>query len=111
VRDRVKKGSTVYTDELAAYDTIGKTHKHKSINHSIEEWVRGDVHTNSVENAWSLFKRSLVGSFHQISDKHLDTYFDEFEWRFNNRKNPYLFRDTLKKMVAAKPMPFEELVA
>ena len=52
-----------------------------------------------------------MGAFHQVSEKNLDAYLDEFEWRFNNRRNPYLFRDTLKKLVAAKPMPFELEVA
>ncbi len=45
-----------------------------------EEWVRGDIHTNSVEGAFSLFKRAIVGSFHQVSGKHLDRYLDEFEF-------------------------------
>ena len=62
---------------------------------SAEEWVRGDVHTNSIEGVWSLFKRSIVGSYHQISTKHMDAYLDEFEWRFNQRDNQYLFRDTM----------------
>ena len=111
VRDRVKKGSKVFTDEYSAYNSLAKTHKHNSVNHSEEEWVRGNVHTNGVENVWSLFKRSIVGSFHQVSQKHLDAYLDEFEWRFNNRDNPYLFRDTLKKLVAANAIPFERLTA
>lgn len=72
--------------------------------------MRGDVHTNSVESAWSLFKRSIVGSFHQISRKHMDAYLDEFEWRFNNRENPYLLRDTLIRLLSLKQMEHEELV-
>ena len=54
---------------------------------------RGDVHTNTVEGIWSLFKRSVVGSYNKVSHKCLDSYLDELEWRFNNRDNPYLFRD------------------
>jgi hypothetical protein len=54
--------------------------------------VRGIVHTNTLEGVWSLFKRSIIGSYHQVSVKHL--YLDEFEFRINNRENPYLFRDT-----------------
>lgn len=111
VRDRVAKGSKVFTDELAAYESLSKTHKHRTVNHSIEEWVRGEVHTNNVENAWSLFKRSLVGAFHQISEKHLNAYFDEFEWRFNNRKNANLFRDTLIRLVRADCLPYSQLVS
>jgi transposase len=79
------------------------------VKHSAEEWVRGDAHTNSIENAWSLFKRSIVGSFHQISAKHVASYLDEFEWRFNGRKNPYLFRDTLIRLLNSPRMEFKEL--
>ncbi len=111
VRDRVKKGSKVFTDEYVGYRTLGASHKHETVNHREEEWARGTVHTNGIESAWSLFKRSIVGSFHQISEKHLDAYLDEFEWRFNNRDNPYLFRDTLKKLVSSTGMPFEKLIA
>lgn len=111
VRDRVEKGSKVFTDELAAYESLSKTHAHDSVNHSAEEWVRGEVHTNSVESAWSLFKRSIVGAFHQVSEKHLDAYLNEFEWRFNNRANPYLFRDTLVKLITSPKMEYRELIS
>ena len=58
---------------------------------------------------WSLFKRSIVGSYHQISTKHMDAYLDEFEWRFNQRDNPYLFRDTLVRLLNSPKMEFKEL--
>ena len=89
----------IYTDDWPAYNGI-ENHdtRHETVNHSADEWVSGDVHTNSVENIWSLLKRSLVGSYHKVSKKHLDAYLDELEWRFNNRENPYLFRDTLLKV-------------
>jgi len=114
VNERVSPEATVMTDELAAYKSLNKTHKHEAVNHRAEEWVRGDlreIHTNSVESAWSLFKRSIVGSFHQISKKHMDAYLDEFEWRFNNRENPFLFRDTLVKLLTASTMEYKELVS
>jgi transposase-like protein len=110
IKDRVSKDAKVFTDELAAYNAVEKTHRHNTVNHSMEEWVRGTVHTNSVENAWSLFKRSIVGSYHQISRKHMDAYLDEFEWRFNNRQNPHLFRDTVVRLVNAAKVEFRELV-
>src|SRR3712207_7159655 len=50
-------------------------------NHSEGEYVKGDVHVNSLENIWSLLKRSIIGSFHQVSTKHLDDYLDELEFR------------------------------
>jgi len=69
------------------------------------------VSTNSVENAWSLFKRSLVGSYHQLSVKHLPAYLDEFGFRFNNRENPYLFRDTLLALIREDALPYKKLVS
>lgn len=110
VLSRVQKGSTVYTDELPAYKSLGENYNHDAVMHHRDEWVRGEVYTNSVENAWSLFKRSVVGSFHQISRKHMDAYLDEFEWRFNNRENPFLFRDTLCRLLSSKQMAYKELV-
>jgi transposase-like protein len=110
INDRVAKKSTIMTDELRAYKSLGKTFNHQCVQHKIEEWSRGNVHTNSIENAWSLFKRSITGSYHQISVKHMDAYLDEFEWRFNNRENEYLFRDTLIKLLNSPKMEFEKLV-
>jgi len=102
----------IYTDEWPAYKGIAdQDTRHETVNHSKEEWVRGDVHTNSVENVWSLFKRSVVGSYHKVSVKHLDAYLDELEWRFNNRKNEYLFRDTLLKLIKSENLPYQALVA
>ena len=83
-----------------AYEGCGDaTTVHQSVNHSAKEWVRGDVHTNTMEGVWSLFKRSIIGSYHQISVKHLDRYLDELEFRFNNRNNPYLFHDALWRLI------------
>jgi transposase-like protein len=99
------------TDDSNIYNRVGtKDMTHESVNHSQEEWVRGDVHTNNIENVWSLFKRSIVGSYHQISAKHMDAYLDEFEWRFNERDNPYLFRDTLLRLLNSPKMEFKELI-
>ncbi len=70
----------------------------------------GNVHTNTVEGVWSLLKRSIVGSYHKLSTKHLNSYLDELEWRFNNRENPYLFRDTLKKLISSENLPYSHLV-
>lgn len=100
----------IYTDELPAYRGIGDADtKHDTVNHSIEEWVRGDVHTQTVESVWSLLKRSIVGSYHHLSVKHLDSYVDELEWRFNNRANDFLFRDTLLKLIKANNLTYETL--
>jgi transposase-like protein len=102
----------IITDQHPAYEGIGdEDTTHETVNHGAKEYVRGDVHTNTIEGAFGLFKRSIVGSFHQISVKHLDRYLDEFEFRFNNRKNGFLFRDTITRLVTAKALPYETLTA
>lgn len=110
IKQRVSEKATVYTDDNAAYTSLKDSHKHASVNHSAEEWVRGKVHTNTIESAWSLFNRSVIGSYHKLSIKHLDAYLNEFEWRFNNRSNPYLFRDTLIKLIASQKLEYRELI-
>ena len=81
------------------------------MNHSLEEWVCGDVHTNTIESVWSLLKRSIIGAYHKISHKHLDAYLDELEWRFSNRRNPYLFRDTIKQLVESGNLEYAKLTS
>jgi transposase-like protein len=98
------------TDEFEAYKGIEDTNTtHETVNHSKDEYVRGDVHTNTAEGVFSLFKRSLVGAYHQVSVKHLDRYLDEFSFRFDNRNNPYLFRDTLLRLIQSENLEYKEL--
>ena len=105
------KTEAIYTDQLPAYVGIADADtRHESVNHSEEEWVRGDVHTNGIESVWSLLKRSIIGAYHHVSMKHLDAYLDELEHRFNNRNNKFLFRDTLIKLVKSDALPYRELV-
>lgn len=101
-----------YTDDWPAYRGLADHDtRHETVNHSEKEWVRGEAHTNTIENVWSLLKRSVVGTYHKISAKHLDAYLDELEWRYNNRKNPWLFRDTLCKLISSERVQFQELIA
>jgi len=102
----------IITDEYRSYKGL-KDHDtdHQTVNHALKEWVRGKIHTNSIENVWSILNRSIIGSYHKVTAKHLDAYLDELEWRFNNRENPYLFRDTLMKLVASETLEYQELVA
>lgn len=104
------------TDEMPAYPKamIGAgVHgsKHKTIRHKSKIYVDGDIHTNTVESAFSLLKRGIIGSWHKISAKHLPAYLDEMTFRFNRRKNANLFLDTLRHMVTAPALPFEKLTA
>jgi transposase-like protein len=82
--------------------------RHERINHSVS-YVEGDIHTNGIENFWSLLKRGLVGSFHKVSVKHLTRYLDEFTFRFNERKVLKLV-DLVLANCERKHMPYAELI-
>ena len=69
----------------------------------------GEVHTNTVENAFSLLKRGIMGTWHRLSAKHLPAYLEEMEFRFNRRNNTDLFVDTLRHMITSPALTFEEL--
>jgi transposase-like protein len=102
------------TDELSSYPKAmiaAGVHgtKHKTIKHKTRVYVEGDIHTNTVESAFSLLKRGLMGTWHKISAKHLAAYLDEMTFRFNRRKSHVLFLDTLRHMVTANPLTFEKL--
>ena len=106
------EAEAIYTDDLKSYIGIGDHDtRHETVNHSAEERVIGEVHTNTIEGVWSLFKRSIMGSFHKISAKHMDRYLEELEWRFNNRDNPNIFRDTLSRIVNTGKLEYRDLVA
>ena len=84
----------IFTDEWPAYRGLPK---HDTVNHSIYEYARSDVHTNTVESIWSLLKRSIIGTFHHVSIKHLELYLEELAWRANNR-DADLFHATLREL-------------
>jgi transposase-like protein len=108
----------IVTDESILYASgLPKTQrsKRKAVNHSADEYVRYEngfcVTTNTIESAFSLFKRGIVGSWHRVSPKHLAAYLNEMTFRFNRRKSHTLFLDTLRHMVTAPALPFERLTA
>ena len=106
------EAEAIYTDELASYLGIADHNtRHETVNHSMEEWAVGDVHTNSIEGVWSLFKRSIMGAFHKVSAKHLDRYLDELEWRFSNRDNDHIFVHTLRRIVNTDRLEYKALIA
>jgi hypothetical protein len=79
------QGSTVFTDEWHAYFGLRADYNHEVINH-MEAYVNGNIHTNGVENFWSLLKRTLNGTYVSVEPFHLFRYLDEQAFRFNNRK-------------------------
>ena len=111
IRDNVKAGATVYTDDATAYNEM-PGFRHESVNHSIAEYVRSMVHTQGIESFWSMLKRAHKGTFHKISPKHLNRYVQEFAGRHNMRE-----LDTLAQMASiARSMEraqlrYKELVA
>jgi len=106
------EAEAVYTDDYQAYLGIDDLNtRHETVTHSKKQWVQGDVHTQTMEDVWSLFKRSVIGSYHHLSVKHLQAYLDELAFRYNNRENAYLFRDTLLALIGAEKMPYAELIA
>ena len=85
VRKHVEPGAAIFTDELLSYDGLSDEYAHAVINHA-EEYVRGNIHTNGMENFWSLLKRGIGGTYVSVEPFHLFRYVDEQAWRFNNRK-------------------------
>ena len=106
----------IMTDEWGAYPSaivqagLADT-AHLTVNHHDGVYVDGDITTNGIESAFSLLKRGIIGSWHKVSAKHLSAYLDEMTFRFNNRDNPFLFRDTLMKLIEAPVLEYKKLTA
>jgi transposase-like protein len=105
----------ICTDESQIYpgtiSQIGWTPKHQTVKHTDLEFIRGVVYTNTIEGAFGLFKRGIVGTYHQLSYKHLDRYLQEFEYRYNRRKSPDLFEQISNNAVGRHPLPYKKLIA
>jgi transposase-like protein len=85
VREHVQAGSAIFTDSLKSYEGLNEF-KHQVVDHAVE-YVRNEVHTNGLENFWSLVKRGLHGTYISVEPFHLFRYLDEQAWRYNNRKH------------------------
>jgi transposase-like protein len=91
VRETVStKVSLLATDEHVAYKGLGE-YPHETVMHSAAQYVVGAVHTQTIEGFWSIFKRSIVGSYHKVSEKYLPLYIAECQFKYNNRDNPNIF--------------------
>jgi|ERR1017187_1661534 transposase-like protein len=92
VRDTVSdKVTLVVTDEHQGYQNLDGTMPHEAVCHSAHEYVRGNVHTANIDSFWSLLKRGVMGTFHQVSKDYLPLYLNEFSFRHNNRKKGDMF--------------------
>ena len=92
VKENIEPGTTIYTDEYSGYDSL---ENHKSVNHSVGQYVDGMAHTNGIESFWAMLKRGYHGTYHKMSTDHLGRYVNEFAGRHNVRKE-----DTIVQMVA-----------
>jgi hypothetical protein len=111
VRAAAEPGSKIYTDALASYAGLASDYIHQIVDHAVE-YVRDNVHTNGMENFWSLFKRALKGTYVSVEPAHLDAYVVEQTFRFNQRtdKDGGRFRTVLGQ-VSGKRITYKELTA
>lgn len=107
-------GTKLYTDDYRSYERIGTLYPHEKVCHALGEYVRkGGIHTNSIESFWALFKRGQMGVYHQMSEKHLQRYVDEFVFRFNTRDDAFddTFAGVVNRVSSATPLPYKALIA
>jgi transposase len=111
VKEYVLPDSTIFTDDSSAYRQLprisGAGYEHKRINHSQKVYVMGDVHTNTIEGFWSLVKRGIGGVYHSVSAKYLQSYLDEYSFRYNRRDSGNLIFPAMLARVSelASPRP------
>ncbi|MGO9339884.1 MAG: IS1595 family transposase [Terracidiphilus sp.] len=88
-KEYILPSSIVYTDEWRGYNGLGEVngYEHHRINHSEKVYVMGNIHTNTIEGFWSLVKRGIGGVYHSVSKKYLQTYLDEYSFRYNRRNS------------------------
>lgn len=100
----------VVTDSASVYHFVVPHEKHEVTNHQRELETMGELSTKTIEGAFSLFKRGVIGSYHKLSPDHLDSYLQEFSWRFNRRHlQPFMFQTLLAELVTKKPLTYKTL--
>ncbi|RYX86918.1 IS1595 family transposase [bacterium] len=99
IKDNVKEGSQIMTDEWKSYNGLCLLYGHQIVKHSMNEYKNGACHTNTLEGFWSLLKRGVIGQIHYVTPKHLNAYINEFCFRYNERKNLDVFALTIQKAV------------
>lgn len=102
IGEHVKKGSNVMTDEWTSYRGLDRKYVHGVVQHGKGQYVVDDIHTNTLEGFWSLLKRGIIGQYHHVSRKHLDSYVREFCFRYNNRNTENLFDVLLLQAVTLR---------
>jgi hypothetical protein len=92
------KVSLIAPDEARGYNDLKYFYPHQTVVHSKDEYVRGNIHTNNIESFWSLLKRGIMGTFHNVSKSYLPLYLNEFSFRHNHRKDPNMFEALLQSV-------------
>jgi transposase-like protein len=114
IKDNVSiNADAIYTDESSFCGTVPgciKNHNHQKVNHKANEWVRGDVHTGTIDGYWGLLKRGVIGTHHQISVKHLNRYLSEFQFKWNHRKAQDIFVLVIAALVIGSSLPYKALI-
>lgn len=107
----VEKGAIMVTDELKSYRALSENYFHIAVDHSAGQYTSGAFSSNGVENFWSLFKRGIIGIYHQVSPKHLHRYSTEFSYRYNTRKDSAneRFQSTIKNANTAR-LKYKDLI-
>jgi transposase-like protein len=109
IRARIEAGAAIFSDDLKSYDGLETDYQHAVINHAIE-YVNGNVHTNTMENFWSLLKRGLHGTYISVEPFHLFRYIDEQAFRYNTRKLTDAERfATVMKQIVGRRVTYKEL--
>ena len=111
VAHHVAPGSVICSDEHRSYRDLKYDFRHSTIRHSLGEYVRGPVHTNSIESVWALLKRQIIGIHHWVSPKHLDAYVSEMSFRFNSRDLTSGERANALMGQIEGPLPYKVLTA
>jgi transposase-like protein len=102
-REHILPKSTVFTDEYYSYNGLDQAgYTHRRINHSAGVYVVGDVHTNTIEGFWSLVKRGIGGVYHSVGKNYLQTYLDEYSFRYNRRDQGNLIFNAILKRVSER---------
>ncbi len=112
IREHVEPGSAVYTDGWRGYNGLHSHFVHETIDHAIS-YSKGDLHTNSIESFWALFKRGYHGIYDHMSRKHLQRYVDEFVFRFDQRPLAMcgVFANVADQVTDSSQLPYKELTA
>jgi transposase-like protein len=102
IEQTVDKGATIVTDGFGGYAGLNKIFReHKILNKEKEEYAHGQYHTNTIEGFWTLLKRGIYGQYHKVSTRYLQSYLDEFTFKYNHRCNKFIFDVLINKIATA----------